>query len=89
MTVRGRLIVLVAALGLWVGWTVDPRPCSAQGYCYQVLPVQVYNYPNYYGYTSPAPVPGPYYVASTAFGHCKYKKPKPKHKHKHTYYQYY
>ena len=89
MTARGKLITLFAALSFLAGWTANPQPCSAHGYCYQAPPVQVYNYPNYYGYTSPAPVPSAYYVASTAPPPCIYKKHQHKHKHKHRYCQYY
>lgn len=87
MHARSKIITLFTALSFLVGWTTIPTTCSAQAYGYQVQPVQVYNYPNYQGYTSPAL--GGYYVASPAPPPCKYKKHKHKHKHKHRYCQYY
>ena len=82
MNVRHGTIILFAALGFLVGWTATPTTCSAQGYGYQVQPVQAYNYPNYYGNKSPAP--GGYYVASPAPQLCKHKH-KRKHKHRYGY----
>ena len=79
MNARDRIITLFAALCFLVGWTATPSTCAAQCYGYQLPPVQAYNYPNYYGYSQPAPV---YYVASPAPRLCKHKhKHKRKHKH--------
>ena len=86
MNLRHGTIALFAALVFLVGWTAPPTTCSAQGYVYQVQPVQAYNYPNYYSYSQPAPVPGGYYVASPAPRLCKHKhKHKRKHKHRYGY----
>ena len=77
---RERIITLFAALAFSLGWTATPATCAAQGYCYQLPPAQVYNYPTYYGSNQPAPAPGSYYVAAPAPRLCKHKH---KHKHKH------
>ncbi len=84
MNARAKIITLFVALGFLVGWTATPTTCAAQCYGYQLPPVLVYNYPNYYGYSQPAPVPNGYYVASPAPGPCHYKH-RHKHKHKHKY----
>ena len=82
MKTRDRIITLLAALGFLLGWTTTPTTCSAQGYCYQLPPVQVYTYPDYYTYSPPAPAPASYYVASPEPRPWKHKH---KHKHKHKY----
>ncbi len=92
MKTRDLIITLFAALGFLLVWTTTPPACSAQGYCYQLPPVQAYTYPNYYVYSQPAPEPVGYYVASPAPGHYKHKHKHRKHKHKCKYkyeYEYY
>ena len=89
MKTRDRIIMLFAAFGFLLGWTTTPVTCAAQGYCYQLPPVQVYNYPTFYGYSPPAPAPAGYYVASPAPRPCKHKhkhKHKPKCKYRYNYY---
>lgn len=84
MTIRRIGITLFAALCFLAGWTAKPNVCSAQEYGYQAPPVQVYTYPDYYGYALPAPVSSGYYITSPGPPPCKHKHwRKHKHKHKH------
>ena len=99
MRTRVRIITLLAAFGILAGWTAAPPTCSAQGYCYQAPPVQVYNYsllpyPSYQAYSLPAPVPVGYAAVYPATPPYKIKhkhkyKHKHKHKNKHKYYNEY